>query len=110
MESIYRTEAVEHFAKYKDRINKEKNLKTERPVSSYTMTKRFSLTLSAVLSLGLVLLTWPATLQCATSSVSNPISNPKNVLADSPRQSNNLTDVVQWDNHSIFVKNQRIFL
>lgn len=106
MESIYEANTVEHIEKYKNGINKEKNLKTKRPASSRTMTKRFSLTLSAILSLGLVLLTWPVTLQGTTSFVSDDI----NAVTGSPRQSNNLTDVVQWDTHSIFVKNQRIFL
>ncbi|GJJ09054.1 hypothetical protein Clacol_003276 [Clathrus columnatus] len=64
----------------------EENLKVHRRVS---MTKRFSWTLSAVLSLGLVLLTWPVTLRGASSSIPS-----RGVQADPPRQSNNLTDVV----------------
>ena len=34
----------------------------------------------------------------------------KTLLADPPRKSNGLTDVVQWDNYSLFVNDQRIFL
>ena len=29
---------------------------------------------------------------------------------DPPRQSNGLTDIVQWDSYSLFVHNQRVFL
>lgn len=68
------------------------------------MTGRFSWTLPALLSLGLVLLTWP--LHGSTFS----IPRQREVQADPPRQSNNLTNVVQWDNYSLFVNNQRIFL
>ena len=31
-------------------------------------------------------------------------------IADPPRKSNGFTDVVQWDNYTLFVNNQRIFL
>ena len=31
-------------------------------------------------------------------------------LADPPRKSNGLTDVVQWDNYTLFIDGQRIFL
>ena len=30
--------------------------------------------------------------------------------ADPPRKSNGLTDVVQWDNYTLFLQDQRIFL
>ena len=30
--------------------------------------------------------------------------------ADPPRESNGLTDVVQWDNYTLFLRDQRIFL
>ena len=30
--------------------------------------------------------------------------------ADPPRESNGLTDVVQWDNYSLVLKGQRVFL
>ena len=30
--------------------------------------------------------------------------------ADPPRKSNNLTDVVQWDNYTLFLHDQRMFL
>ncbi|RDX44153.1 hypothetical protein OH76DRAFT_1487358 [Lentinus brumalis] len=32
------------------------------------------------------------------------------VAADPPRKSNGLTDVVQWDNYTLFLRDQRIFL
>lgn len=56
--------------------------------------------LSAVVSLSLVLLTWPAKLQTRAQS-----SNP-----EPPRHSTNLTDVVQWDNYTLWLQGQRIFL
>lgn len=32
------------------------------------------------------------------------------LAADPPRKSNGLTDVVQWDNYTLFVHDQRFFL
>lgn len=57
----------------------------------------------ALLSLLLVLLTSP---------ISVPIgaSNSLFQRADPPRKSDNLTDVVQWDNYTLFLNDQRIFL
>ena len=54
--------------------------------------------LPALFSLVLVLLTWPV-----ESSKLSP-------RADPPRQSTGLTEAVQWDNYTLFVNDQRIFL
>ncbi|KAF8508821.1 glycoside hydrolase family 35 protein [Hysterangium stoloniferum] len=69
---------------------------------------RFSFTFSALLLLCLVLLTWPATLRVSTSSV--PDFGSRTAFANPPRRSNGLTDVVQWDNYTLFVRGQRILL
>ncbi|OBZ71548.1 putative beta-galactosidase A [Grifola frondosa] len=64
-----------------------------------------SWTLPAILSLFLVLLTWPITLPITASS-----HDIRAVAADPPRKSNNLTSVVQWDNYTLFLHDQRMFL
>lgn len=69
---------------------------------------RFSWKFPALLSLAIVLLSWPVTLPGATWSPLDIAA--RTALADPPRQSNNLTDVVQWDNYTLFVNDQRIFL
>lgn len=61
--------------------------------------------LPAFLSFFLVLLTWPA----AKISVASGITN-RAVQAEPPRHSTNLTNSVQWDNYTLFVNQQRIFL
>jgi hypothetical protein len=63
--------------------------------------------LSALVSLALVLVTWPATLGTQASDLTAP-----NLVAasDPPRKSTNLTTAVQWDNYSLFLNDQRIFL
>ena len=37
-------------------------------------------------------------------------AQPSTLIADPPRKSNGLTNVVQWDNYTLFVHDQRIFL
>ncbi|KAF8525605.1 glycoside hydrolase superfamily [Hysterangium stoloniferum] len=69
---------------------------------------RFSLAFSTLFLLCLVLLTWPVTLRVSTSSV--PDFGSQIAFADPPRRSNGLTDVVQWDNYTLFVNGQRILL
>ena len=54
----------------------------------------------ALLVLSLVLSAIPVSLSIGSATL----------LADPPRKSNGLTDVVQWDNYSLFVNDQRIFL
>lgn len=54
--------------------------------------------LPALFSLVIVLLTWPVE------------SSQLSARADPPRQSTGLTDAVQWDNYTLFVNEQRIFL
>jgi len=72
-------------------------------MSKYKLTWTFS----ALLSLSLVVLSWPLSSLGASSSSSPPSQN---LLAEPPRRSTNLTDVVQWDNYTLFVNDQRIFL
>ncbi|PIL34820.1 hypothetical protein GSI_02607 [Ganoderma sinense ZZ0214-1] len=54
----------------------------------------------ALLALSFVLSAIPVSLSIGSATL----------LADPPRKSNGLTDVVQWDNYSLFVNDQRIFL
>ncbi|KIJ53974.1 glycoside hydrolase family 35 protein [Sphaerobolus stellatus SS14] len=65
------------------------------------------LQLSAFISLSLVLFLCPLYAFGAVSSSSQSSTSP---LADPPRHSTSLTNVVQWDNYTLFVNNQRIFL
>ncbi|KAM5536286.1 hypothetical protein V8D89_010063 [Ganoderma adspersum] len=55
-----------------------------------------------LLILSLVLSTIPVSLSISSAT--------RTLLAAPPRRSNGLTDVVQWDNYSLFVHDQRIFL
>ncbi|KAM5541244.1 hypothetical protein V8D89_005173 [Ganoderma adspersum] len=52
---------------------------------------------------GLVLLSWPTILLCDASFTLLKRDAP-------PRQSTGYTDVVQWDNYTLFLANQRLFL
>ncbi|KAJ3543307.1 hypothetical protein NM688_g5870 [Phlebia brevispora] len=72
------------------------------------LRKYRSWALSALISLGLVLLTWPAKLQ---TRAQGPVDSGR-VFARSepPRQSTGLTDVVQWDNYTLWLQGQRVFL
>lgn len=69
---------------------------------------RMTLSISALVSLCLVLLTWPITLQSRATLSGDVVA--QSALTDPPRQSNGLTDVVQWDNYTLFVNNQRVLL
>lgn len=65
----------------------------------------------ALISLVLVLLTWPGSLQIHAQPQAD--SDPHKTFvfnSDPPRQSTNLSDVVQWDNYTLFLNDQRIFL
>jgi len=66
----------------------------------------------AILSVCLVLLTWPATARSSASSVSreNVLSANLAAAAEPPLKSDNLTDAVQWDNYTLVVNSQRMFL
>ena len=62
-------------------------------------------------------LSWASYALLILSSVLSAISHSISVdsatntlLAEPPRKSNGLTEVVQWDNYSLFVHDQRIFL
>ncbi|KZT12288.1 glycoside hydrolase family 35 protein [Laetiporus sulphureus 93-53] len=67
----------------------------------------------ALLSLLLVLLTWPIT---RTTSALSFRKNVRKALQDvvtasePTRKSDNYTDIVQWDNYTIFLNDQRMFL
>lgn len=62
----------------------------------------------AILSLFLVLFTWP--LSQLSSATRLPALVSRVASAEPPRKSNNLTTSVQWDNYTLFIDNQRIFL
>ncbi|KAI0790316.1 glycoside hydrolase superfamily [Irpex lacteus] len=67
--------------------------------------------LSAVVSLALVLVTWPATFGIrATSLKENKPNLAVAASTEPPRQSTNFSTAVQWDNYSLFLNDQRIFL
>ncbi|PSS38131.1 hypothetical protein PHLCEN_2v38 [Hermanssonia centrifuga] len=63
--------------------------------------------LSAAISLGLCLLIWPTSLRTRAKEIA-PQALFTNV--DPPRHSTNLTDAVQWDNYTLFLEGQRVFL
>ena len=79
------------------------------PAKEEEMPKsRISWTFPAILSLCLVLLSWPISLRSVATSPADTTA-PRSLM-EPPRQSTNLTDVVQWDNYTLFVNDQRIFL
>ncbi len=53
--------------------------------------------LPTLLTFCLVLLTWPLT-------------TPSRALVDPPRRTTGYSDVVQWDNYTLWIHNQRVFL
>lgn len=61
-----------------------------------------------LVSLCLVLLTWPATLRTTASVTADAVNLA--ARADPTRKDNGLTDVVQWDNYTIFLHGQRTFI
>ncbi|KAI0330518.1 hypothetical protein GY45DRAFT_749609 [Cubamyces sp. BRFM 1775] len=65
--------------------------------------------LPALLSLFLVLLTWPATSWSAASATGSAAVQLAS-RADPPRKDDGFTDVVQWDNYTLFLHGQRMFL
>lgn len=86
----------------------------ERPVSPIrrrvTMLWRRSpaWALPALISLFVVLLTWPATVNTTASAVEN--ASELVARADPPRKDDGFTDAVQWDNYTIFLHGQRTFI
>ncbi|KAI8986121.1 glycoside hydrolase superfamily [Trametes punicea] len=82
----------------------------DRSFTARMLWRRYhSWALPALLSLCLVLLTWPATTQTsafATDGASTRLA----ARADPPRKDDGFTDVVQWDNYTIFLHGQRVFL
>ena len=83
-----------------------------RPASLRMLWTRLSpWALPALLSLVLVLFTAPLTK--STGAVKPRGANAfQNLVADAepPRKSDNYTDVVQWDNYTVFLNDQRMFL
>ncbi|KAI0070921.1 hypothetical protein K474DRAFT_1669569 [Panus rudis PR-1116 ss-1] len=77
--------------------------------------RRRTWALPALLSFLLVLLTWPVTsstrafdiLHRAPEEVQVPAVT---LVSDPPRQSTGFTDAVQWDNYTLFINDQRVFL
>ncbi|PIL34787.1 hypothetical protein GSI_02574 [Ganoderma sinense ZZ0214-1] len=68
------------------------------------MSGRWSLSWAscAILAISVVLSAIPVSLSVGSATGTLP--------ADPPRKSNGLTDAVQWDNYSLFVHDQRVFL
>ena len=64
------------------------------------LLSRFSLRIWSLFPLLLVLLVGSAPKASAQSAI---------VPVEPPRKSNGLTDVVQWDNYTLFLHNQRMF-
>lgn len=83
-----------------------------RPASLRMLWTRFSpWALPALLSLVLVVFTAPLTR--TTGAVKPRGANAFQDLvadADPPRKSDNYTDAVQWDNYTLFLNDQRVFL
>ncbi|KAI0671257.1 glycoside hydrolase superfamily [Trametes maxima] len=83
-------------------------VETERRSTASMLWRRYpSWALPALLSLCLVLLTWPATIS-TSATVANDVHLA--ARADPPRKDDGFTDVVQWDNYTIFLHGQRLFL
>ncbi|KAK7688664.1 hypothetical protein QCA50_008202 [Cerrena zonata] len=57
---------------------------------------------------GLVI--WPSALSSASAVHDSRFGGAVTLPSDPPRNSTGLTDVVQWDNYTLFVHDQRIFL
>ena len=76
--------------------------------SSWMTSRKFrNWALSALVSLALVLSAWPSALRTQASDIPNLATA---ASSDPPRQSTNFSTVVQWDNYSLFLNDQRIFL
>ncbi|KAH9831459.1 glycoside hydrolase superfamily [Rhodofomes roseus] len=76
------------------------------------LSQRFSSwALPALLSLVLVVLTGPLTKSASAVKLRNADAiQDLAARADPPRQSDNYTEAVQWDNYTIFLNDQRMFL
>ncbi|OCH94229.1 hypothetical protein OBBRIDRAFT_789567 [Obba rivulosa] len=68
--------------------------------------------LPACITLFLVLFTWPFTAHTDARGVrrSSDVSTTRVAATDPPRKSDNFTEVVQWDNYTVFLNDQRMFL
>lgn len=72
--------------------------------------KGFSWALYALFPLLITLAPWSGALSSASAVHDSPFSSAVSPLTDPPRNSTGLTDVVQWDNYTLFIHGQRIFL
>lgn len=99
-----RSDAVESQGTLKD---DEEQLAT---ASSFKMAllKYRAWALPALLSLIVVLFTWPTTARVARDSIAESRSNVR--VAEPPRNSTGLSDAVQWDNYTLFINDQRVFI
>ena len=57
-----------------------------------------------------VFIVWSGAEATASALRDSPFSRAVSPPSDPPRNSTGLTDVVQWDNYTLFVHGQRIFL
>ena len=57
-----------------------------------------------------VFIVWSGAEATASALHDSPFSRAVSPPSDPPRNSTGLTDVVQWDNYTLFVHGQRIFL
>ncbi|CAL1698277.1 unnamed protein product [Somion occarium] len=69
-------------------------------------------TLPVVLSLFLVLWSWPVTSSTVAddATLASPSESFVLAAAEPPRNSTGLTDAVQWDNYTLFINDQRVFI
>lgn len=100
------------WEQHKDGPGLPTELDERRPATLRMLWQRFSpWALPALLSLVLVVFTAPLTK--TTGAVKPRGANAFQDLvvdAEPPRKSDNYTDAVQWDNYTVFLNDQRMFL
>lgn len=89
-----------------DRLLEDDSLE-DRFTGSTLWRRQSTWVLTALLSALVVFLTWTSTLRISPSSLTR-----ENIIltAEPPIKSTNLTDAVQWDNYTLWVNRQRVFL
>ncbi len=104
--TFQRGSSVQSFA---SRIDYKNSGGEDAPIHSFSSEmlwrRNRAWAVPALVSFFLVLLTWPTT----SLSVAPQITSRAEQL-EPPRHSTGLTDAVQWDNYTLFVNQQRIFL
>lgn len=106
-EKLYLASGETEWEQHKDRLPTVRE--ERRPARLSMLWKRFSpWALPALLSLVVIVFTAPLTK--TTGAVKPRGANDLVVDAEPPRKSDNYTDVVQWDNYTIFLNDQRMFL